>query len=142
MVQFALLLVLTSRQQGGRRQCRRDGAGLNRWPGAPSPLLRHATLVAFSRSCCIPFYWVIKTAITNENIYAFPPRLLPENPHLFNFVDVWYLIPFPRYLAEQPHRVRARRRRQRRVQRHGRLRADQAVSGHARPCSRCSCPAC
>ena len=46
----------------------------------------------------IPFYWVIKTAVTNENIYAYPPRLLPENPHLFNFVDVWYLIPFPRYL--------------------------------------------
>ena len=24
--------------------------------------------------------------------------LLPVAPHLFNFVDVWYLIPFPRYL--------------------------------------------
>src|SRR5258706_13959999 len=45
----------------------------------------------------VPFYWVIKTAITNENIYAYPPGLLPKAPHLFNFVDVWYLIPFPRY---------------------------------------------
>src|SRR5258706_14852062 len=46
----------------------------------------------------VPFYWVIKTAITNENIYAYPPGLLPKAPHLYNFVDVWYLIPFPRYL--------------------------------------------
>ncbi len=25
--------------------------------------------------------------------------ILPRDPHLFNFVDVWYLIPFPRYLV-------------------------------------------
>jgi len=62
-------------------------------------LFRHAALVAVSAVMLVPFYWVIKTAVTNENIYAYPPRLLPENPHLFNFVDVWYLIPFPRYLA-------------------------------------------
>jgi ABC-type glycerol-3-phosphate transport system permease component len=42
---------------------------------------------------------VLKTAITNENIYAYPPGVWPKDPHLFNFVDVWYLIPFPRYLA-------------------------------------------
>ena len=66
-----------------------------------SPLaltLRHLTLVVISFAMLVPFYWVIKTAITNENIYAYPPSLLPKNPHLFNFVDVWYLIPFPRYL--------------------------------------------
>ena len=62
------------------------------------PLLRHASLVLVSAAMLLPFYWVLKTAVTNENIYAYPPRLLPENPHLFNFVDVWYLIPFPRYL--------------------------------------------
>jgi ABC-type glycerol-3-phosphate transport system permease component len=66
---------------------------------ARPPVLRHAVLVAVSAMMLIPFYWVLKTAVTNENIYAYPPRLLPENPHLFNFVDVWYLIPFPRYLA-------------------------------------------
>jgi len=45
-----------------------------------------------------PFYWVLKTALTGENIYAYPPSLWPAAPHFFNFVDVWYLIPFPRYL--------------------------------------------
>jgi ABC-type glycerol-3-phosphate transport system permease component len=60
---------------------------------------RHAALVVVSLLMLVPFYWVLKTAITNENIYAYPPGILPRDPHLFNFVDVWYLIPFPRYLV-------------------------------------------
>lgn len=60
--------------------------------------LRHAAMVAICAVMLLPFYWVLKTAVTNENIYAYPPRLLPEKPHLYNFVDVWYFIPFPRYL--------------------------------------------
>lgn len=60
--------------------------------------LRHAVLVLVSVVMLSPFYWVVKTSLTGENIYAYPPRVLPENPHLFNYVDVWYLIPFPRYL--------------------------------------------
>lgn len=46
----------------------------------------------------IPFYWVLKTSLTGENIYAYPPAIIPVDPHLFNYVDVWYMIPFPRYL--------------------------------------------
>lgn len=60
--------------------------------------LRHGTLILISFLMLVPFYWVIKTSITDENIYAYPPSLLPQKPHGFNFVDVWYLIPFPRYL--------------------------------------------
>ena len=60
---------------------------------------RHLTLMVISFVMLVPFYWVIRTAVTNENIYAYPPSLLPRDAHLFNFVDVWYLIPFPRYLA-------------------------------------------
>ena len=46
----------------------------------------------------IPFYWVLKTSLTGENIYAYPPSIVPVAPHLFNYVDVWYMIPFARYL--------------------------------------------
>jgi ABC-type glycerol-3-phosphate transport system permease component len=60
--------------------------------------LRHATLVTIGIAMLTPFYWVLKTALTGENIYAYPPSVLPVHPHLYNFVDVWYLIPFPRYL--------------------------------------------
>ena len=55
-------------------------------------------MVVVSVLMLIPFYWVVKTSLTGENIYAYPPRILPVDPHLFHYVDVWYLIPFPRYL--------------------------------------------
>lgn len=62
------------------------------------PWARHAVLLVVSVITLLPFYWVLKTAITDENIYACPPRLLPLDPHPSNFVDVWYRIPFPRDL--------------------------------------------
>jgi ABC-type glycerol-3-phosphate transport system permease component len=58
---------------------------------------RHAAMSVVCAVMLVPFYWVAKTAVTNENIYAYPPNFLPEAPHLFNFVDVWYLIPFSGY---------------------------------------------
>src|SRR5262249_2235901 len=83
------------RAQGSGRQCRSD-----RMTRRQTTLLglRHAVLVVISFIMLTPFYWVLKTALTGENIYAYPPSLWPIDPHLFNFVDVWYLIPFPRYL--------------------------------------------
>jgi ABC-type glycerol-3-phosphate transport system permease component len=60
--------------------------------------LRHAVMIVVCALMLVPFYWVVKTALTGENIYAYPPRLIPQNPHLFNFVDVWYLIAFPRFV--------------------------------------------
>ena len=55
-------------------------------------------MIVVSILMLIPFYWVLKTSLTGENIYAWPPRIFPADPHLFNYVDVWYLIPFGRYL--------------------------------------------
>ena len=46
----------------------------------------------------VPFYWVVKTAITEREHLRLSAHLLPQDPHPYNFVDVWYLIPFPRYL--------------------------------------------
>ena len=59
---------------------------------------RHAIMVVVSALMLVPFYWVLKTSLTGENIYAYPPHIIPVDPHLFHYVDVWYLIPFPRYL--------------------------------------------
>jgi len=47
----------------------------------------------------IPFVWVLKTSLTGENIFSYPPAILPQNPHLYHYVDVWYTIPFFRYLV-------------------------------------------
>jgi len=46
----------------------------------------------------VPFYWVLKTSLSGDNIYSYPPALLPRNANLFHYVDVWYFIPFARYL--------------------------------------------
>jgi ABC-type glycerol-3-phosphate transport system permease component len=58
----------------------------------------HLALAIVSFLMLVPFYWVLKTSLTGENIFVFPPAILPENPHPFFFVDVWYAIPFFRYL--------------------------------------------
>jgi len=59
----------------------------------------HVGLLAVSFFMLVPFYWVLKTSLTGENIFVYPPKLLPNDPHPFYYVDVWYLIPFARYLA-------------------------------------------
>lgn len=59
----------------------------------------HLGLGIICAAMMVPFYWVLKTSLTGENIFAFPPSLLPEDPHLFYYVDVWYSIPFFRYLV-------------------------------------------
>lgn len=59
----------------------------------------HLALGGVSALMLVPFYWVLKTAVTGENIFAYPPSLIPRQPHLFYFVDVWYSIPFVRFLG-------------------------------------------
>jgi len=57
------------------------------------------TLAFISALMLVPFIWVLKTSLTGENIFSYPPSILPKNPHLFYYVDVWYSIPFFRYLV-------------------------------------------
>ncbi len=59
----------------------------------------HLALLAVSTVMLVPFYWVLKTSLTGENIFVYPPSLLPKDPHPFFYVDVWYAIPFFRYLV-------------------------------------------
>ena len=62
-----------------------------------STLPIHAALLAVSFLMLLPVYWVVKTSVTGENIFVWPPSFLPRNPHLFYYVDVWYFIPFALY---------------------------------------------
>jgi len=66
---------------------------MHRYPRWPI----HAILTAVSVLMLIPFYWVLKTSISGENIFSYPPSLLPRAPHPFYYVDVWYFIPFAHY---------------------------------------------
>ena len=68
---------------------------MHRYPRWPI----HLALVLASLAMLVPFYWVIKTSLSGENIYAYPPSIIPRNAHIFYYVDVWYAIPFARYFA-------------------------------------------
>jgi ABC-type glycerol-3-phosphate transport system permease component len=59
----------------------------------------HLALGIISALMLVPFYWVLKTSLTGENIFVYPPAILPQDPNPFYFVDVWYAIPFLRYLV-------------------------------------------
>ena len=59
----------------------------------------HVALIVVSVLMLMPFYWVLKTSLTGENIFVYPPSILPKDAHPFYYVDVWYFIPFARYLA-------------------------------------------
>ncbi|MDQ4059718.1 MAG: carbohydrate ABC transporter permease [Pseudomonadota bacterium] len=68
---------------------------MHRYPRWPI----HAALLAVSVVMLVPFYWVLKTSVSGENIFAYPPSIIPKDPHLFYYVDVWYYIPFARYFV-------------------------------------------
>ncbi|MFM7424667.1 MAG: carbohydrate ABC transporter permease [Elainella sp.] len=48
----------------------------------------------------LPLLWLISTAFKSpgEDIFQFPPRLIPAQPTFQNFVEVWQSNPFGRYL--------------------------------------------
>ncbi len=47
-----------------------------------------------------PMLWLVSTAFKapTENIFQFPPQLLPQSPTIQNFVRVWQTNPFGQYL--------------------------------------------
>lgn len=57
----------------------------------------HLILIAVSIVMLTPFYWVLKTSITGDNLFNYPPSLIPVDPHPFFYVQAWYSIPFERY---------------------------------------------
>jgi putative chitobiose transport system permease protein len=48
----------------------------------------------------LPLVWLVSTALKSptEDIFQFPPQLLPAQPTLQNFVTVWQTFPFGQYL--------------------------------------------
>lgn len=63
-------------------------------------LLLYGLLGAIAIVMLFPLLWLISTAFksSSENIFQFPPQLLPSQPTVENFVQVWQTNPFGRYL--------------------------------------------
>ncbi|MCP2728759.1 carbohydrate ABC transporter permease [Limnofasciculus baicalensis] len=57
-------------------------------------------LSAIAFMMLFPLIWLIGTSLKSptENIFSFPPQLLPSQPTLGNFIKVWQTNPFGKYL--------------------------------------------
>lgn len=55
----------------------------------------YVTLVVLVILAIGPFLWLLSTALKgpDENIFAYPPRFIPEQPTLANFARVWQAVP-------------------------------------------------
>lgn len=60
----------------------------------------YVLLGAIALVMLLPLIWLVSTAFKSptEDIFQFPPRLLPAQPTLQNFTRVWQTNPFGRYL--------------------------------------------
>lgn len=63
-------------------------------------LLMHICLVILAIVSLLPFLWLVSTALksSSENIFAYPPELIPRHFTLENFFGVWKQIPFVAYI--------------------------------------------
>lgn len=63
-------------------------------------LVMYGVLGAIALLTLFPLLWLISTALKSptENIFQSPPQLLPMQPTVDNFLQVWNALPFAQYL--------------------------------------------
>lgn len=61
--------------------------------------LTHLILIFVSLLSIFPFIWLISTSLKgiNENIFAYPPVMIPQDFTIANYVGVWKRVDFMRY---------------------------------------------
>ena len=64
-----------------------------------SKFIIHILLIATSLLSIIPFIWLTSTSLkgVNENIFAYPPKLIPQDFTLLNYIEVWQKVDFMGY---------------------------------------------
>lgn len=65
-----------------------------------SPIATYLLLGTIALVMLLPLIWLISTAFKSpsEDIFQFPPQLIPQQPTVQNFVKVWQTNPFGQYL--------------------------------------------
>lgn len=62
-------------------------------------ILKHILLICLSIITFFPFIWMISSALkTKDEIFQFPPKLLPSSMQWSNFADVFKEAPFASYI--------------------------------------------
>ena len=64
-----------------------------------SKSLIHAILIATSLLSIFPFIWLTSTSLKgiNEDIFAYPPTIIPQDFTWANYIDVWHRVNFMGY---------------------------------------------
>lgn len=59
----------------------------------------HSILIATSLLSIFPFIWLTSTSLkgVDEDIFAYPPTIIPQDFTWANYVDVWHQVNFMRY---------------------------------------------
>jgi multiple sugar transport system permease protein len=69
----------------------------NPWRGTGRVIL-HVGVAAAAIAFLFPFFWMVSNAVRpNGEVLAVPPRLLPGELQLQNFVEAWFHLPFGRF---------------------------------------------
>lgn len=68
--------------------------------GTGKTLVTYGLLLAIAFVMLLPLLWLVSTSLKapTEDIFQYPPQLLPQQPTLENYAQVWQLAPFGRYL--------------------------------------------
>ncbi|KUK93907.1 carbohydrate ABC transporter permease [Mesotoga sp. B105.6.4] len=62
-------------------------------------ILRYFLLVILAMFFLFPIYWMFVSSLKSPSeIFAFPPKLIPENPVWSNYTKVFSQVPFARYM--------------------------------------------
>lgn len=55
-------------------------------------------LLAVGALWMVPFLWMVSTSFKSlAEVYAFPPRFVPETIQWWNYIDAWQAVPFARF---------------------------------------------
>ena len=59
----------------------------------------HTILIFVSILSIFPFVWLLSTSFKgiNENIFAYPPKIMPDNFTFSNYIGVWHQVNFTAY---------------------------------------------
>jgi multiple sugar transport system permease protein len=61
--------------------------------------LKYGILLVLGASYLMPFYWMLSSALKNENqVFVAPPVMAPFPPRWLNFLESWNTLPFSLYL--------------------------------------------
>ncbi|MBI3230738.1 MAG: carbohydrate ABC transporter permease, partial [Burkholderiales bacterium] len=65
----------------------------------PRRIFQYSLLILLALLCVFPFWWTFVTAISSSGeIFAYPPQVLPQEPTLANFKEVFSVIPMLDFL--------------------------------------------